>query len=166
VRPSCAAASATSTQAPSVSFDLTARENLDYSGASSARPQPHRRGARSGRPRAARRLVVRSLSGGERSRISLASALLGGRSCSCSTKPTVGLDPVLRRRLWNTFHRLAEEGATLLVSSHVMDEAERCDFLILLRDGLILAEAEPDALRRRTGQTDLEEAFLVLVEAQ
>jgi len=88
-------------------------------------------------------VVVRSLSGGERSRISLASALLGRPELLVLDEPTVGLDLLLRRRLWNTFHRLAEEGATLLVSSHVMDEAERCDFLILLRDGLILAEAEP-----------------------
>jgi ABC-2 type transport system ATP-binding protein len=155
------------TQAPSVYFDLTARENLDYFarvvGAPASRIDEvlavvdlERRAE----------VVVRSLSGGERSRVSLASALLGRPELLVLDEPTVGLDPVLRRDLWSLFHDLAERGATLLVSSHVMDEAERCDFLILLRDGLILAEAEPDELRRRTGQTDLEEAFLVLVEAQ
>jgi ABC-2 type transport system ATP-binding protein len=98
--------------------------------------------------------------------VSLATALLGRPELLVLDEPTVGLDPVLRRDLWNTFHQLAEEGATLLVSSHVMDEAERCDFLILLRDGVVLAEAEPDELRRQTGETDLEEAFLALVEGR
>jgi ABC-2 type transport system ATP-binding protein len=109
-------------------------------------------------------VVVRSLSGGERSRVSLASALLGRPELLVLDEPTVGLDPVLRRDLWNMFHELADEGASLLVSSHVMDEAERCDYLILMRNGSIVAESEPDELRRRTGETDLEQAFLALVE--
>jgi ABC-2 type transport system ATP-binding protein len=155
------------TQAPSVYFDLTARENLSYF----ARivDVPTSRVAEVMRMvdlEARADVVDRSLSGGERSRVSLASALLGRPELLVLDEPTVGLDPVLRRDLWNTFHRLAEEGTTLLVSSHVMDEAERCDFLILLRDGLVIAEAEPDELRRRTGQTDLEEAFLALVEGR
>ncbi len=153
------------TQAPSVYFDLTARENLAYFGRIVDAPA-----SRVGellstvdlKPRAD--VVVRSLSNGERSRVSLASALLGRPELLVLDEPTVGLDPVLRRDLWSMFHRLADEGATLLVSSHVMDEAERCDFLILLRDGIVLAEAEPDELRRRTGKTDLEDAFLALVE--
>jgi ABC-2 type transport system ATP-binding protein len=155
------------TQAPSVYFDLTARENLSYF----ARivDVPTSRVAEVMRMvdlEARADVVDRSLSGGERSRVSLASALLGRPELLVLDEPTVGLDPVLRRDLWNTFHRLAEEGTTLLVSSHVMDEAERCDFLILLRDGLVIAEAEPDELRRRTGQTDLEDAFLALVEGR
>jgi ABC-2 type transport system ATP-binding protein len=155
------------TQAPSVYFDLTARENLSYF----ARivDVPTSRVAEVMRMvdlEARADVVDRSLSGGERSRVSLASALLGRPELLVLDEPTVGLDPVLRRDLWNTFHRLAEEGATLLVSSHVMDEAERCDFLILLRDGLVIAEAEPDELRRRTGQSDLEDAFLALVEGR
>ena len=80
-------------------------------------------------------------------------------------EPTVGLDPVLRRDLWELFHRLAGEGATLLVSSHVMDEAERCDELILMREGRIVATGSPDDLRARTGARDLEDAFLSLAEA-
>jgi ABC-2 type transport system ATP-binding protein len=155
------------TQAPSVYFDLTARENLSYF----ARivDVPTSRVAEVMRMvdlEARADVVDRSLSGGERSRVSLASALLGRPELLVLDEPTVGLDPVLRRDLWNTFHRLAEEGATLLVSSHVMDEAERCGFLILLRDGLVIAEAEPDELRRRTGQSDLEDAFLALVEGR
>jgi ABC-2 type transport system ATP-binding protein len=155
------------TQAPSVYYDLTARENLEYFGRIV--------GALPGRVDEVLRVVdlvpradsvVRTLSGGERSRVSLASALLGRPELLVLDEPTVGLDPVLRRDLWRMFHELADDGATLLVSSHVMDEAERCDFLILLRDGHVLAEAEPDELRRRTRRTDLEEAFLALVEAE
>jgi ABC-2 type transport system ATP-binding protein len=81
-------------------------------------------------------------------------------------EPTVGLDPVLRRDLWGFFHRLAEEGTTLLVSSHVMDEAERCDRLVLQREGRILALATPDELRSRTGADGLDEAFLQLIQEQ
>jgi ABC-2 type transport system ATP-binding protein len=109
--------------------------------------------------------VVRTLSGGQRSRVSLATALVGRPELLVLDEPTVGLDPVLRRDLWNTFHRLAEEGSTLLVSSHVMDEAERCDDLLLMRFGRIVAAETPTSLRERTGKSDLEEAFLVLAEA-
>jgi ABC-2 type transport system ATP-binding protein len=80
-------------------------------------------------------------------------------------EPTVGLDPVLRRDLWELFHRLAAQGTTLLVSSHVMDEADRCDALLLLREGRLLAQATPGELRARTGERDLDAAFLGLVEA-
>jgi ABC-2 type transport system ATP-binding protein len=155
------------TQTPSVYFDLTARENLDYFarivGVPGSRIDEALRTVDL-EPRAD--VVVRSLSGGERSRVSLATALLGRPELLVLDEPTVGLDPVLRRALWNTFHQLAAEGATLLVSSHVMDEAERCDYLILLRDGAVIAGDEPDELRRRTGQDDLEEAFLALVGAR
>ncbi|MFF7753960.1 ABC transporter ATP-binding protein [Streptomyces sp. NPDC007971] len=106
-----------------------------------------------------------NLSGGQRSRVSLAVALLGSPELLVLDEPTVGLDPVLRRDLWNLFHDLAaERGATLLVSSHVMDEAERCHRLLLMRDGRILADDTPDALRTRTGSDTVEAAFLHLVD--
>jgi ABC-2 type transport system ATP-binding protein len=78
-------------------------------------------------------------------------------------EPTVGLDPVLRRDLWNLFRSLAARGTTLLVSSHVMDEARRCDRILLLRDGALLADVTPAELLERTGTTDTDDAFLALV---
>jgi ABC-2 type transport system ATP-binding protein len=154
------------TQAPSVYGDLTVRENLGYFARVLDAPAASVEeviatvdlGAHEGQ-------VVRTLSGGERSRVSLATALLGGPEMLVLDEPTVGLDPVLRRDLWRTFRALAEAGKTLLVSSHVMDEAERADVLVLMREGRIVATGGPDELREQTGQTDLEEAFLVLAEA-
>jgi len=109
--------------------------------------------------------IVDRLSGGQRARVSLATALLGEPDLLVLDEPTVGLDPLLRRDLWNLFHRLADRGVTLLVSSHVMDEADRCDALLLLREGRLLASATPDELRAQTGEQQLDEAFLRLVEA-
>jgi ABC-2 type transport system ATP-binding protein len=154
------------TQAPSVYDDLTVRENLDYF----ARVLG---GADEGIDEAVRIVgleehagqVVRTLSGGERSRVSLASALLGHPDVLVLDEPTVGLDPVLRRDLWETFHGLAAGGVTLLVSSHVMDEAERCDELLLMREGRIVATGAPSELLARTRTDDLEDAFLSLAEA-
>lgn len=106
-----------------------------------------------------------NLSGGQRSRVSLAVALLGTPELLVLDEPTVGLDPVLRRDLWNLFHSIAaDRGATLLISSHVMDEAERCHRLLLMREGEILADDTPDALRTRTGSGTVEAAFLHLVD--
>jgi ABC-2 type transport system ATP-binding protein len=155
------------TQAPSIYGDLTVRENLRYfarvSGVPAARVDEAIEivdlGAQADQ-------VARTGSGGERSRVSLASALLARPDLLVLDEPTVGLDPVLRRDLWATFHRLADEGATLLVSSHVMDEAERCDELVLLRDGRVIASDPPDRIRERTGLDDLEEAFLALAEGR
>ncbi len=113
-----------------------------------------------------RRQVVGRLSGGERSRVSLAVALLGSPDLLVLDEPTVGLDPVLRRDLWQLFHRLAEGGAAVLVSSHVMDEAERSDRLLLMREGRIIADGSPEEIRERTGAADIEQAFLRLVEGQ
>ena len=106
---------------------------------------------------------VGTLSGGERARVSLACALLAEPELLVLDEPTVGLDPVLRKDLWGRFHDLAAGGTTLFVSSHVMDEASRCDRLLLMRDGRLIADDTPQALRAATGTADLEQAFLRLI---
>jgi ABC-2 type transport system ATP-binding protein len=154
------------TQEPSVYLDLTVRENLAYfAKILSAAPARVEEVVATVRLDAHADQVVRRLSGGELSRVSLATALLNKPDVLVLDEPTVGLDPVLRRDLWDTFHRLAAAGTTLLVSSHVMDEAARCDELILLRAGRVLAAEAPGALLERTGAPDLEAAFLQLAEA-
>jgi ABC-2 type transport system ATP-binding protein len=110
--------------------------------------------------------VLQHLSGGQKARVSLAAALLGEPDLLVLDEPTVGLDPLLRRDLWNLFHRLADGGTTLIVSSHVMDEAERCERLLLLRDGRLIATGSSDELRARTGAHGLDDVFLRLVEEQ
>jgi ABC-2 type transport system ATP-binding protein len=107
--------------------------------------------------------VVASLSGGQRGRASLGVALLGSPDLLILDEPTVGLDPVLREELWGLFHALADDGAAVLVSSHVMDEAERCDRLLLMRDGVLLADGTPDDIKQKAGADDIEHAFLALV---
>jgi ABC-2 type transport system ATP-binding protein len=155
------------TQAPSVYLDLTVRENLAYFaqvlGADSARIDQALEIV--GLSEFERR-VVRTLSGGELSRASLATALLGEPELLVLDEPTVGLDPLLRRDLWRTFRELAADDTTLLVSSHVMEEAERCDRLLLMRNGELLADETPSSLRQRTGCERLDDAFLALVEAR
>jgi len=106
--------------------------------------------------------VVGTFSGGQLARVGLAVALLGSPELLVLDEPTVGLDPVLRHDLWTMFHRLADSGATLLVSSHVMDEAARCDYLLFMREGRFLAEAAPREILAQTGAADLEGAFLRL----
>jgi ABC-2 type transport system ATP-binding protein len=153
------------TQAPSVYADLTVRENLDFFARVLAEPPDDvERVLADVSLRELAGRVVRTLSGGERARVSLAAALLGTPELLVLDEPTVGLDPVLRRDLWELFHELARHGATLLVSSHVMDEADRCHSLLLLREGRLLAQSTPEELRRQTGADDLEDAFLRLVE--
>ncbi|MFE2583166.1 ABC transporter ATP-binding protein [Streptomyces sp. NPDC059378] len=161
------------TQAASVYDDLTVRQNLDYFAAilDPGRAATDRRRADVTRAIADVDLashadaLAGNLSGGQRNRVSLAVALLGAPELLVLDEPTVGLDPVLRRDLWNLFHHIAaSRGATLLVSSHVMDEAERCHRLLLMREGEILADDSPDALRTRTGSETVEAAFLHLVD--
>ena len=153
------------TQAPSVYLDLSAEENLRYF-ATIVRAGPERvaevMAAVDIEELAGR--TAGSLSGGQVARVSLATALLNEPPVLVLDEPTVGLDPVLRRDLWATFRSLAEAGTTLLVSSHVMDEADRCDRLLLMRDGHILATGTPAELRNDTGADDLDGAFLTLVE--
>jgi ABC-2 type transport system ATP-binding protein len=152
------------TQAPSVYGDLTVRENLRFYarvlGARGPRVdeviEAVRVPARAGQ-------LVRDLSGGERARVSLAAVLLGEPELLVLDEPTVGLDPLLRVELWRLFASLAERGATLLVSSHSLEEARHCDELLLMRDGEILVSDTPGGLSRRTGEENLEDAFISLV---
>ncbi|RBY80701.1 ABC transporter ATP-binding protein [Blastococcus sp. TF02A-26] len=155
------------TQAPSVYADLTVRENARYFAAL------YGRGARAADAaiadvglREAAGQLVGDLSGGQRGRASLACALVGEPELLVLDEPTVGLDPVLRVELWDRFAALAAAGTTLVVSSHVMDEAGRCDRLLLLREGELLSDSTPARLRADTGTDDLEEAFLRLVRAR
>ncbi len=153
------------TQSPSVYADLTVEQNLRYFATLVG----------VGREAVERVLVevdladrrgsmVDRLSGGQRSRVSLAAAMVGSPNLLVLDEPTVGLDPVLRRDLWDLFGRLARGGTSLLVSSHVMDEATRCDRLVLVREGAVLADDTLPALLERTGAADAEGAFLALVE--
>jgi ABC-2 type transport system ATP-binding protein len=155
------------TQAPSVYGDLTVRENLQYFARVLGAPaaQIEETIAVTGLTEQATQ-VVRTLSGGERSRASLAVALLGEPELLVLDEPTVGLDPVLRTELWRQFHELADQGRTVLVSTHVMDEAERCDELILMREGRIVATGPPRTLLEQTQTDSLERAFLALAEAR
>jgi ABC-2 type transport system ATP-binding protein len=154
------------TQAPSVYDDLTVEENLRFFARvlgldggevdrciDAVELDDHRD------------RVAARLSGGQRSRVSLAVALLGEPDLLVLDEPTVGLDPVLRRDLWQLFHRLADRGAAVLVSSHVMDEAERCDRLLLMREGKLLVDDTPAAILERTGEHTIEHAFLSIVDA-
>jgi ABC-2 type transport system ATP-binding protein len=152
------------TQAPSVYADLSIVENLRYFSAvlGTTHDDVDRVISQVGLVGRERDLVAK-LSGGQRARVSLAAALLGAPELLILDEPTVGLDPVLRRELWGLFHELADGGATLLVSSHVMDEASRCRHLLLMRDGAIIADDTPEALLERTGAREIEEAFLALV---
>jgi ABC-2 type transport system ATP-binding protein len=154
------------TQAPAVYGDVTVRQNLRYfaqllrSPADSVEQIIESVGLAS---HAGAR--VANLSGGQRARASLATALLGRPRLLVLDEPTVGLDPVLRQELWTLFGSLSATGVTLLVSSHVMDEAGRCDRLLLMREGALIADEAPAALLARTGSSDLEQAFLRLVQA-
>ena len=153
------------TQAASVYGDLTIEQNLRYFARIIGAPRSDvgrviEQVGLSGQARQ----TVDSLSGGQESRVSLAVAMLGTPELLVLDEPTVGLDPVLRAELWDLFRGLAERGATIIVSSHVMDEALRCDRLILMRGGRIIADTTPQGLLTDTGVTDPDAAFLALIE--
>jgi len=152
------------TQAPSIYGDLSVDENLRYFAAM----------ANVDAARVAtvctdvglelqRKQLASTLSGGQKSRLSLAAALLGSPKLLILDEPTVGVDPLLRAQLWSQFHDLAKSGITLLVSSHVMDEAEHCDQLMLLRDGQLLAYGRPSDLQHQSHTDSIEAAFIRLV---
>ncbi|MBB5917690.1 ABC-2 type transport system ATP-binding protein [Nocardia transvalensis] len=153
------------TQAPSIYDDLTVTDNVSYFAALYGRSSGDTKAAIDavGLGKHARQRG-NQLSGGQRTRASLACALVADPELLVLDEPTVGLDPVLRVELWDQFHALAAQGRTLLVSSHVMDEAEHCGQLLLMRDGQLLAQVTPDELRADTGETSLESAFLALIK--
>jgi ABC-2 type transport system ATP-binding protein len=155
------------TQAPSVYADLTVRENARYFASlyGLGRDEADEAIERVGLAGQADQLIT-TLSGGQHSRASLAAALVSRPEVLVLDEPTVGQDPVLRDELWKSFRDLANEGSTLLVSSHVMDEANRCDRLLLIREGDLIADQTPDALKAEAGTDDLDEAFLWLIRAR
>lgn len=153
------------TQSPSVYGDLTVEQNLRYFAAIA-------RASRSDvdavikmvQLGAQRKQVVETLSGGQRARVSLAVALLGDPELLVLDEPTVGLDPVLREELWGLFDELARSGKTLLISSHVMDEAERCEQLLLMRDGVLIWQDARTALLKKTKTDNVGAAFIEAVK--
>jgi ABC-2 type transport system ATP-binding protein len=152
-------------QGTAVYSDLTARENLHYFARILGAPLADvDRVIDVMDLRTHADALVSRMSGGQVARVSLATALLGKPELLILDEPTVGLDPVLRRDLWRLFHDLAAEGSSLLVSSHVMDEASRCERLLLMRNGTFLADETPEGLLRRTGEEDIEAAFLHLTD--
>jgi len=154
-----------STQDASIYRDLTCGENVDYfaalQGHSASSTDEILELVDLSRNR---KQLAATLSGGERARLALATALVGRPEILILDEPTVGLDPLLRRDLWSLFHRFTDEGKTLLVSSHMMEEADHCDELVLLRDGEILAQGTPTELRTRAGIENMDAVFISLVE--
>lgn len=155
------------TQSPAIYSDLTVAQNLHYfaviARASKAQEQTILEQVDL---QAHKNQLASTLSGGQKARVSLAIALLGSPDLLVLDEPTVGLDPILRRDLWNLFARLAGQGKTLLISSHVMDEADRCDELLLLRDGKLLWQDSRQQLLAQTATRSVEEAFLTIVAGE
>ncbi|GIE87577.1 ABC transporter ATP-binding protein [Actinoplanes regularis] len=154
------------TQAPSIYADLTVRENARYFASlyRLGRDAADNAVETVGLTGAANQLVA-DLSGGQRSRASLACAIVGRPELLVLDEPTVGQDPVLRDELWAHFRRMAADGTTVLVSSHVMDEANRCDRLLLIREGVLIADDTPAGVKKAAGSDDLDQAFLNLIRA-
>lgn len=153
------------TQSPAIYDDLSVIQNLTYFAklfqASKTQVEAVLQTVRLEKQR---KQLSGSLSGGQRARVSLAIALLGSPDILILDEPTVGLDPLLRRELWGVFSALAAEGKTVIVSSHVMDEAERCDELLLLRDGTLLWQGPLPALLQKTKSSTIEEAFIAMIK--
>jgi len=156
------------TQEASVYSDLTVAENLQYFATMLGLKRADMktevdRLLKTVDLQAQKNQMVEKLSGGQKQRVSLAIALIGQPKLMVLDEPTVGLDPVLREELWSLFRQLAASGTTLIVSSHVMDEAERCDELLLIRDGKLVAQGSPQKLREQTGTKSVEQSFLKLI---
>jgi ABC-2 type transport system ATP-binding protein len=156
------------TQELSVYPDLTVRENLKYFVIVSGQPRKQTNEIIDNVLRSVDMTnkadsLVSNLSSGQKQRVSLAIALIGSPKLMVLDEPTVGLDPVLRKKLWDLFGRLAGQGTTLIITSHSMDEATRCDDLVLIRSGKLIAHSSPAELRRQTGTKTVEESFLKLV---
>lgn len=157
------------TQAPALYGELSVQENLRFFAALESVPGAEQRieeALRAVDLLDRRKSVVNTLSGGMRTRVSIAATFLHHPSLLLLDEPTVGVDPVLRHELWSRFRRLAAAGITILVSSHVMDEASRCDRLGLIRGGVVLAEGSAQDLMSRAGTRDLESAFLAFAAAR
>ncbi len=153
------------TQSPAVYDDITVEENLKYFGTLVGASRSNIQQVLGDVDLLPQRTqLVSSLSGGQHARVSLAVALLGKPELLVLDEPTVGLDPILRDDLWNMFKRLAEQGKTLLISSHVMDEAERCDELILLREGAVLWNDSRQALLKQTETAMVGDAFVKMIK--
>ena len=154
------------TQAASVYRDLSVLDNVRYFASvhGGSLEDAHAVLAAVGLGDVAKRKASK-LSGGQFSRVSLACALVGKPKLLVLDEPTVGLDPVLRVELWGQFAAMAAAGTSLIISSHVMEEAGHCDSLLLLRGGLLLSQLTPAQLRQRADTNDLELAFLRLIRA-
>lgn len=151
----------------SVYRDISVRANVTYFGRLvGARPTDVARAIESVELGAYADRKVESLSGGQASRVSLACALVGSPEVLLLDEPTVGLDPVTRESLWDHFRRLADAGTTLVVSSHVMEEATRCDTVLLMREGRLLAHAPIAELQHETSTGTPEAAFLALIRRE
>jgi ABC-2 type transport system ATP-binding protein len=154
-----------STQDASIYRDLTCSENIDYfaalQGHSTTTTNEILELVDLSRNR---KQLAATLSGGERARLALATALVGKPELLILDEPTIGLDPLLRRDLWRLFHRFTDQGKTLLVSSHMMEEADQCDELVLLREGAILSKGSPAELRKQAGLENMDAVFISLVE--
>jgi ABC-2 type transport system ATP-binding protein len=155
------------TQSPSVYDDLTVEQNLGYFATiANVSRNEVLHVIKTVHLEPQRKQIIETLSGGQRARVSLAVALLGSPELLVFDEPTVGLDPVLREELWNLFQELADSGKTLLISSHVMDEAERCEELVLLRDGQLLWNDSQAALLKKTGTRHIGPAFITMIQGE